>query len=165
MPPFLLLPLQIVLDRIVAGVASRQPAIFARLGRHAGSVFLIDPLNLPIVLTLSPHPRQPRLRADWRGRHEKTDCRIAGSFLTLLALIDGRGDGDALFFSRHLTVEGDIDAVVSLRNALDDLDVTLVQDIVQSSGPMRMPLEALLQFLRAIGRQQVGHVGRQTYSS
>jgi predicted lipid carrier protein YhbT len=77
----------------------------------------------------------------------------------LLALVDGRRDGDALFFSRELTVEGDIDAVVTLRNALDDLDTTLVQDILSASGPMRPPLEAIVQFLRSFDGQEPRHAG------
>ncbi|HLF22139.1 MAG TPA: SCP2 sterol-binding domain-containing protein [Aestuariivirga sp.] len=154
-----LLPLQLVLDRIVRGVAVRQPSLFARLGRHCRSIYLIDPVNLPVVLVLAPDPRAPELRVAWRGAMPRSDCRIAGGFLTLLALIDGRRDGDALFFSRDLTVEGDIDAVVTLRNALDDLDTTLVTDIVTASGPLRLPLEGILRFLRSFDRPEVHNAG------
>lgn len=154
MSAVLLLPLQLLLDRIVMGVASRQSAVFERLGPHCRTTYLIDPVNLPIVLLLKPDPRAPQLKAMWRGKDAKGDCRIAGSFLTLLAIIDGRRDGDAMFFSRDLTVEGDIDAVVTLRNALDDLDVTLVQDILQSAGPLRSPLEGILRFLRTLDRSE-----------
>jgi predicted lipid carrier protein YhbT len=154
-----LLPMQLVLDRIVRGVAVRQPSLFARLGRHCHSIYLIDPVNLPVVLVLKPDPQAPELRVAWRGSAPRSDCRIAGSFLTLLALIDGRRDGDALFFSRDLTVEGDIDAVVTLRNALDDLDTTLVQDIIAASGPLRLPLEGVLSFLRSFDRREAHHAG------
>lgn len=151
-----LAPLQFVLDRIVRGFARRQPSVFDRLGRHCASSYLIDPVNLPIVLLLKPQPLAPTLRAAWRSSGETGDCRIAGSFATLLALIDGRRDGDALFFSRDLTVEGDIDAVVTLRNALDDLDVSPVQDIVNSAGLLRKPLAAVIELLRALDRQEAG---------
>ncbi len=159
MSGLILLPLQLVLDRIVRGVAARQAPLFERLGGHSHSVYLIDPVNLPVVLVLKPDPRAPQLRVAWRAAAEKADCRIAGSFLTLLALIDGRRDGDALFFSRDLTVEGDIDAVVTLRNALDDLDTTLVQDIVAASGPLRGPLQAALRFLRSFDGPEVRNAG------
>lgn len=153
-----LLPLQAVLDCVVCGVAVRQAGVFERLGHHAASTYLIDPVNLPVVLVLKPDPQSPQLRVCWRKAAPQADCRIAGSFLTLLALVDGRRDGDAVFFSRDLAVSGDIDAVVTLRNALDDLDVTLVQDIVDSAGPLRRPLARLMQFLRSFDNSKAPHV-------
>ena len=154
MSALVLAPLQLILDRIVRGVATRQAVLFERLGRHCASTYVIDPVNLPIVLVLKPKPHDPQLRAAWRRQAEAGDCRIAGKFGTLLSLVDGRRDGDATFFSRDLTVEGDIDAVVTLRNALDDLDVTLIQDILNSAGPLRKPLEGVLEFFRALDRQE-----------
>jgi predicted lipid carrier protein YhbT len=159
MSSVLLLPLQAALDVVVRGVASRQAELFERLGHHCNSTYVIDPVNLPIVLVLKPNPVAPGLRAAWRSRAEKGDCRIAGRFLTLFALIDGRRDGDALFFSRDLTVEGDIDAVVTLRNALDDLDATLVEDILGAAGPLRLPLEAILRILRSFDVREARNAG------
>lgn len=158
MREFILFPLQAILQQIVSGVARRQSAVFERLGPHCRSTYLIDPVNLPIVLLLKPDPANPQLRAAWRGKAPGADCRIAGTLQTLLALVDGRGDGDASFFSRDLTVEGNIDAVVTLRNALDDLDVTLVEDILSASGPLRGPLEAVLRLLRGNQVQEARHV-------
>ena len=158
MSDLLLLPLQAVLNRIVRGVASRQAGLFERLGRHATTTYLVDPTNLPVVLILNPDPQAPRLRVFWRASAPAGDCRIAGSFLTLLALVDGRRDGDAVFFSRDLAVTGDIDAVVTLRNALDDLDVTLVEDIIAAAGPLRPPLAAAMQVLRSFDTGKATHV-------
>jgi predicted lipid carrier protein YhbT len=158
MRDLVLLPLQAVLQQIVCGVARRQSAVFERLGSHCYTTYLIDPVNLPIVLILKPDRANPLLRAAWRGRSPPADCRIAGTLQTLLALVDGRGDGDASFFSRDLTVEGNIDAVVTLRNALDDLDVTLVEDILSASGPLRGPLEAVLRVMRGNQTREVHHV-------
>lgn len=159
MPAFVLAPLQLLLHSAVCGVARRQSALFERLGKHTASTFLIDPVNLPIVLVLRPNPQRPELRAAWRWHNERGDCRIAGTFQTLLALVDGRRDGDATFFSRDLTVEGDIDAVVTLRNALDDLDVTLTQDLLDGAGVLRGPFSAALQLFRALDRQEQRHAG------
>jgi len=41
----------------------------------------------------------------------------------MIELLEGRADGDALFFSRTLTVEGDMEAVVALRNAIDGSEI------------------------------------------
>lgn len=61
-----------------------------------------------------------------------------------MGLIDGSYDGDALFFSRDLVVEGDIEAVIALRNAIDDAGVDLVADTAALLGPLGPLGERLL---------------------
>lgn len=75
------------------------------------------------------------------------DARIAGTFLSLLDLLECRTDGDSLFFNRSLTVEGDTEAVVALRNALDSIDGNIVDDIASVFG---FPARVLLAALRRI---------------
>lgn len=57
-------------------------------------------------------------------------------------MVDGRYDGDALFFTRDLRVEGDTEAIVCLRNALDDVEGSVADDIAAFFGlPGRKFLE------------------------
>ena len=56
--------------------------------------------------------------------------------MTLLGMIDGRYDGDALFFTRDLIVEGDTEAVVCLRNALDDVEGSVADDVATFFGAL-----------------------------
>ncbi|AGH97674.1 hypothetical protein A11S_851 [Micavibrio aeruginosavorus EPB] len=49
-------------------------------------------------------------------------------------MIDGRYDGDALFFSRDIYIEGDTEAVVCLRNALDDIDGNIADYVAHFFG-------------------------------
>jgi predicted lipid carrier protein YhbT len=144
-PLFLLQPL---LGRIVRKIAALRPEIFGRIGPHTAKCFVIDPVNMPFVLVLHPDPAQPRLRAARRHDAPAYDARIAGSFLTLLAVADGRLDGDALFFTRDLIIEGDTEAAVCLRNALDDQEGGIADDIAAMFGP---PGKATLALLRRIG--------------
>ncbi len=140
LPRFLLRPLplfaiQPLLSRIVKKAIRRRPELFRRLGRHQHTFYLIDPLNLPFALLLRPDSGFPILKAVRRDDRLDYDARIAGTFLTLLDMVDGRLDGDALFFSRDLTVEGDTEAVVVLRNALDDLEGSIADDVAVFFGP------------------------------
>ena len=57
-------------------------------------------------------------------------------FLGLIALLEGRIDGDALFFSRELSIEGDTEAVVALRNAVDSAEVDVLGDVMAALGPL-----------------------------
>ena len=47
------------------------------------------------------------------------DASVKGSLEALLALLEGRIDSDALFFTREIVIAGDTSAVVALRNVLD----------------------------------------------
>ena len=134
---FLPLPLlQPILTLIGTQVAKNQPDVFLRLGPHAKKSFVIDPTDLPFVMVLKPRPDAPSLSAWRRGEVPHSHARIAGSFLDLFDLIDGSLDGDALFFSRKLRVTGDTEAVVALRNALDDVDGGVVESITRAFGPL-----------------------------
>ena len=53
--------LQPIFNRIANHVAHSRPELFHRLGAHAGKRFLIDPIDLPFVLVLTPLPEQPLL--------------------------------------------------------------------------------------------------------
>ena len=142
LPPLPLFAIQPLLGHIVAAVARRRPELFARLGDSSKKRFLIDPTNLPVVLLLQPDPERPQLRACPRGQDVEHDVRISGSFLTLLRLIDSQTDSDALFFNRALTITGDTEAIVALRNALDDMDATLADDVAAAFGPLSRPVRS-----------------------
>ena len=148
--PVPLFPMQPVLKRIVEGVVERHPDIFDRLGPHSHKRFVIDPENMPFVFVLKPDPKRPGLRACRRNDVLAYDARISGTFLTLLDLVDGQLDSDALFFSRELVIEGDTEAVVVLRNALDDLDESIIDDIVGTMGPFAGLARKVLGVLHSI---------------
>lgn len=140
--------LQPLLKRIVRNVARSRPELFSRLGPHQQKVFLIDPVNLPFVFLLTPLAESPRLQARRRSEDLPHDARIAGTFLTLLNMIDGGLDGDALFFTRDLMIDGDTEAIVVLRNALDDLEGSIIDDVALQLGPLGKTALAIFRRIR-----------------
>jgi predicted lipid carrier protein YhbT len=155
LPRWLLAPvplalIQPILGHIGAHVAASRPELFSRLGPHAGKRFLIDPLDLPFVLLLVPDARKTQLVAWRRYDMPRHDARIAGTFLNLLNMIGGSLDGDALFFSRDLEIAGDVEAVVALRNALDDCDGNIVDTVVSAFGPLSRPVGVAVSALRGM---------------
>ncbi|RTL71431.1 MAG: sterol-binding protein [Hyphomicrobiales bacterium] len=143
-----LAPLQPVLKHIVQKLAMQSPEILERLGQHCASVFVIDPVDLPFALVLHPEKSDPILRACLRGNLPDHDARIAGGLLHLVRLIDSQEDGDAMFFSRELTISGDTEAVVTLRNALDDVEGSVASRVADLFGA---PGQAALSLLRRAG--------------
>lgn len=126
--------IDVVLGRLVRMIGAQRPEIFSRLAGHHHKWFLIDATNLPFLLCLRPDPICPELKSCRRRYAPVAESRISGSFLTLLGMIDGRYDGDALFFTRDLSVQGDTEAVVCLRNALDDMEGSVADDVAAFFG-------------------------------
>lgn len=141
-----LTPLQLPLALVLRSLVARHPRIFERLGAHAEKRFGIKPTDLPFAFVLEPRPQAPTIVAVRDLPHD-IPVRISGPLVGLLGLVDGSYDGDALFFSRDLVIEGDVEAVVALRNAIDSEDVDLVADTAALFGP-----------LAPFGRLLLGHV-------
>ncbi len=146
LPPVLLQPF---LDAAMAALCRRHPAMFERLSGLDNPTFLIDPIDLPLVFLLEAVPERPRLTA-LRRADDRAAAVIRGPLMNLIELAEGRIDGDALFFSRGLVIEGDTEAVVALRNAVDDTDIDLAGDILSSLGPLAEPARRALGLGRRI---------------
>ena len=155
-PPLPLFALQPLLRRIVKRIAADNPDMFGRLGPHYSARFVIDPVNLPFVLVLRPDPENLMLVACQRNRIPLHDAKISGSFLDLLMLVDGDLDGDALFFARNLAITGNTEAVVCLRNALDDIDDSIAENVADMFGP---PGRAALAALRRANQRNNSQKG------
>lgn len=134
-----------LLMRTVRRLAVKHRSIFDRLGPHVRSSFIIDPVEMPFALHLTPDPQAPQFRTVARDSLPAHDALIRGRFRTLFDLIDAGADGDASFFSRDLEILGNTDAVVTLRNALDDVEGSIAADTADLFGP---PGRMALAFLR-----------------
>ena len=146
---------QPVLNLLMSAIHRRHPDVFERLEAIAEPVFVIDPTDLPFVFLLQAKASAPRLQALVRGDAalDTATATIHGPLLTLLTLLEGNIDGDALFFSRDLTIEGDTEAVVALRNAVDGAEVDLIGDVLSLVGPMAVPARRSLDLAsRVFGR-------------
>lgn len=140
-----LAPLSISLTAYARSVARRHPGLFRRLGAYDHATFVLDPTDLPFVICLEANGGNTRVSVR-RGRGTGS-ARIAGPLAALLGLVHGAFDGDALFFSRDLVVEGDTSAALALRNAIDDAELDLSQEIAQVSGPFAAPLQWVIAVL------------------
>ena len=101
-----LAPLSLSLNTFARAVARNHPGLFRRLGEHAHATFVLDPTDLPFVILLEPRGGAPRVTV--RRSSAQGDARIAGPLAAFLGLVHGAYDGDALFFSRDLVIEGDL---------------------------------------------------------
>ncbi|MEP5009951.1 SCP2 sterol-binding domain-containing protein [Roseobacter sp.] len=139
-----LAPISVSLTAYSRRVAKSHPGLFRRLGAFDHTPFVLDPTDLPIVVCLNPNGGKPRVRVS-RGQGDGA-ARIAGPLAALLGLVHGAFDGDALFFSRDLVIEGDTAAALALRNAVDDAELDLSEEVAQLSGPFAAPLRWAMNF-------------------
>ncbi len=119
----------------------RHPDVFSRLDVLGQATFLIDPLDLPFAFLLRLGGSAPRLTCV-RGADDVEGTPravIRGSLPMLIDLLEGRLDGDAAFFSRALTIEGDTEAVLTLRNAIDSSEIRVIEDLLAALGPLSPP--------------------------
>ena len=103
-----LAPVSMSLNACARRIARNHPGLFRRLGEYSDSRFVLDPTDLPFFICLEPRGGTPRVTLT-RRPCEGT-ARIAGPMAALFGLVHGAFDGDALFFSRDLVVEGDTSA-------------------------------------------------------
>lgn len=131
-----LLPLELVARRLLANAMAARPTFASRLGEHAGRTFAIDPVDCPFVFLFAPEAGRASLRVVRNLSAAAYDARIAAPLVVLLGMIDGTYDGDALFFSRDLVIEGDTGAVLALRNAIEnaELEPSLVLGLPKGIG-------------------------------
>lgn len=139
LPHFPLFVLRPLLSRLITTLIQRHPNLFDRLGDYGTRRFLIDPVDLPFTLLLCPDAKTPELTPHHRDVPPEHDAAILGPIAKFIDLVNGEEDGDALFFSRDLRIEGDTEAVLALRNAVDDMEIDLVEEIEGMLGPLAGP--------------------------
>jgi O2-independent ubiquinone biosynthesis accessory factor UbiT len=133
-----LAPLQPALALALRAVLGRHPGLLDRLAGLGEPVFIVDPVDLPFVFVLCTGAR-PSLRAARAAAAPEARAVVRGALMDLIDLLQGRDDGDALFFSRRLIVEGDTGAVLALRTALDGAEVDLAAEVLAALGPLAAP--------------------------
>lgn len=116
-------PLGIALTLAVRRLARRRPRLFERLGEYRTATFLIAPSDLAFGFAVVPDGERAEVRTVADDRTADADVTVRGPLLMLLGLLDGTFDGDALFFHRVISVSGRTDALLALRNTLEDADL------------------------------------------
>ncbi len=139
--------------RLAEMVWRRHPGLLDRLDLSEPKFFCIDPTDLPFAFALRLDPTGLDLRVSDEVVDDPVTATIRGSLLALIDLAEGRVDGDTLFFTRALEFEGDTEAVLALRNALDAEDINVREVILDALGPLAGPARRISDLgARVLGR-------------
>ena len=71
-------------------------------------------------------------------------------------MVHGAMDGDALFFSRDIVIEGDTEAVLALRNAVDDAEIDLADEVASMTGPVSKYVAEVFRAARPLAERVSG---------
>ena len=138
------MPLEHLLQYFTKWVENNHPEVLKRLSSLTGTQFLICPTDIPQAFLLTIEERY--INCALVNKITTTaDATISGPFLSLIDMMGGKVDGDALFFSRNLTVEGDTEALLTLRNAMDSEEIDIRTEFLQSIGPFKKPADTFLK--------------------
>ncbi|ATN36100.1 hypothetical protein ACO34A_20085 [Rhizobium sp. ACO-34A] len=134
--PLDLMPLPVIeraTGMLFRRMLKEHPNLFERLGEHKAKHFAFLPADLPLAFIVDP--AAPAIKVQRKSPTPHADASVEGPLFLLLALLEGRCDADALFFSRDLVVIGDMEAMLAMRNALDDCNIDLPRDLSALAGP------------------------------
>ncbi|WP_428643965.1 ubiquinone anaerobic biosynthesis accessory factor UbiT [Roseibium sp.] len=117
-------PMEALLTRLTRRLIARRPDLLRRLGEVVRVPVAIVPDDMPHAFLLSLDPDHSRVRICGKDRIGEAQAVVRAPLLVLLGLLDGTYDGDAMFFSRDLRIEGRTEHVLALRNTLEEADLT-----------------------------------------
>ncbi|RUM95177.1 lipid carrier [Pseudaminobacter arsenicus] len=122
-PPVAIAPAGLLLTHCVRTLARRQPNLFDRLGEWRSARYLVAPSDLAFAFIVVPDGEKSIVHVVGKNSPGSVDVAITGPLLTLLGLLDGTLDGDALFFHRIISISGRTEAILALRNTIEDAEL------------------------------------------
>lgn len=134
--------IQRLTQKIAKNMQTKHPSFVERLSDLEEPSWLINPIDLPFAFYMQAIDGQIIITAhEKKGERPEAMATIHASFENLIKMMNGDLDGDALFFTRDLEIEGSTEAVVALRNAIDAAGVDMGDEILQIFGPLAKPVK------------------------
>jgi predicted lipid carrier protein YhbT len=125
---------EMLVNRMARHIAARHPSMISRLSDSEGKVYAFHVAELPFIITLCMKKGVPLIKLRERKNRPHAAVTLTATLKTFIDLFEGKSDGDALFFSRELVVEGDTEALLLLRNAIESDDIDLPREIFSMFG-------------------------------
>ncbi len=124
-----------------------RPELSERLAGFSGRRLLIDIMDLRLALVVELTPGIPRMALipGAVAAADGADAAVSATFSDLLALLEGRVDGDALFFLGRLRFRGDTETILAVRNALEDARLDVEELGAGAFGPLAPVIRPLIR--------------------
>lgn len=132
-----------IVARLVRLMYERHPKLFAAFGELEPAVIHVVPTGMPHRFVISFGAGQTAVRLHQRGDRAQPDAIIRGRLSVLIDLLEGRSDGDAMFFTRDLEIGGATNVIVAVRNTLEREEIDMRSEIAALFGPLQRPAEMI----------------------
>lgn len=138
---------------LLAAMRRNHPHLFSVLAECRETRILVELTDPPRRFRLQYGGGAPSLRVVDEAEDDAADAVLKGGLDAMMALLEARVDGDALFFTRELAVSGDTAAIVTLRNILDRETISVLDEASSLFGPLRrMARSAIVNWERRATR-------------
>nr|WP_294512367.1 SCP2 sterol-binding domain-containing protein [uncultured Rhodopila sp.] len=136
-PSPVLARLTVLLNR---AMRRRHPRLVANFARLDPAVVHVFPSDLPhrFAIEFGGGKMDVRVLRE-TGAGAAPDAEIRGNLMALIDLLEGRIDGDAMFFSREIEITGSTAVIVAVRNTLDREEILISDEIAAIFGPLERP--------------------------
>lgn len=140
-------PFTLWMEAATAWAFRCRPELSERLAGFSGRRLLIDVTDLRLALTVELTPSIPRIALIPRAvaAADSADAAVSATFSDLLALLEGRVDGDALFFLGRLRFRGDTETILAVRNALEDARLDVEELGAGAFGPLAPMIRPMIR--------------------
>ena len=125
--------LSLALQRVANRIYQQHPDAAERLESIYGTRFLVTITNLPFRCLITVFSRHVAVDCNLRYPPSADVC-VSGNYQALAQIFEGDADADSLFFSRDIQIQGNIEALVTLRNALDNEEINIVSELTPHFG-------------------------------
>ena len=128
---------QKAIDSLTAYFTKIHPGVVDRMSDYAPARIVLNPTDMPFYFLAE------FTKSNFHILYIENDdidlqeiTTISATFDFFLKMLERQSDGDALFFSRQLMIEGDTTIVVALRNILEAENVNINDDINETFGTL-----------------------------
>lgn len=129
-----------VVELVWRRMEHRHPKLLKNLARLDNALVYLEPTDVPHNFALTMGDRvQFYVISDEESEARTADATVKGGLQALVDMLEGREDGDTLFFSRDIQISGNTEVIVGLRNTLDREEVDLFTEVLSLCGPFAKP--------------------------
>lgn len=132
-----------LVPRLTRSMRRRHPRLVAAFSKLDPAVIHIEPHSMRHRFAIAFGGGRMGLSLLPVGDRSRADAIIRGNLTTLIDLLEGRIDGDSMFFARDIEITGDTAVAVAVRNTLDREEIVLRDEIAAMFGPMERPVRRI----------------------
>ena len=127
--------IQIGISKLTKLFIDKHPRVIKKMSQFSPSRMVLVPLDMPFDFFVEFSNESLQINIIDKNTYlGKNLTKITASIDVFVKMLEGNLDGDALFFSRKLIIEGETTIIVALRNILEAENVNIKNDIKKSLG-------------------------------